>query len=96
MFFPIDLERYRRWTARMLFRLIYPELADNFVHKQDHQIHLGVGNLVAPTSGGPVTYVVPSNTSVFADALRVRMRAELEQGDAEIEIAQETGEFTGV
>ena len=93
--FPLDVDRYKRWTIRQLYALLKPYILEDCVCRRDFDVIFVPGNLIAPPDGGPVTYIVPSTTRIGADILIAAARVEAEEGRATLVGAQGTGEFLG-
>jgi len=92
---PINVDRYRDWNVEMLFYKMYPLLVENFMGKGDCRTVHAVGNIVAPSTGGPVTHIIQGGTDLIAKAKEPVYRLRAEEGRTRIASAEQTGEFIG-
>jgi hypothetical protein len=95
--FPLDLDRYRDWTIKQLYYLLFPYIKEDFMGRKDCQAVHTEGNMQAIVAGatGTVTHIVRGGSDNFISVKEAEYRAYVEQGNVELEVAQQTGQFTG-
>jgi hypothetical protein len=95
MLVPFPLERYKEWTREMLYYFLFPLIKRDFMGRMDCQTVHAPGNMTAPSSGGNIIHAIQGGTSTALDIKEAEYRLRLEQGEAVLDAAQETGEFFG-
>ncbi len=93
---PIDLDQIQDFAIRQTYMKMYKYIKADFMGRQDCRLVHLPGNIVSPTSGGPVTHAVfQGGHSQVADSLEQSYKAMEEQGDVRVELARQTGEGLG-
>jgi hypothetical protein len=95
--FPVDLDKYKEWTIRQLYYLLFPYIKEDFMGKKDCEAIHAEGNMQAVVSGatGIVEHVIGGGSDILISLKESEYRRKAEEGEAAIETAQETGRFTG-
>lgn len=89
------MNKFKKWALKKLYYELFEFMKDDFMSLNDCKaVHMS-GNIIAPMSGGPCTQALQGGSNNFAKikAQVYKVRAQL--GDLQVDIAEETGEFTG-
>lgn len=89
----IDVDKYVKWAKRRIYLLIYEDILEDFMPRDDCQAIHADGNMIAGES--TVTHVTArGGQNTYGSAKKAQYRQELERGDSSLEIARETGRTT--
>ena len=95
MIFPINIGNFQRWAIRQLYYKLYPYIKDDFMGRRDCQMVHQEGNMMAGQY--PVTYTAfRGGSSMIASIKQAEYEARAQSGEIEVDVAEETGTFTGV
>jgi hypothetical protein len=95
--FPLDLDKYKEWTIKQLYYLLFPYIKEDFMGRKDCELVHAEGNMQAIVSGatGTVTHTIRGGSDTLISIKGAEYRAKVEEGRIELSSAQETGQFTG-
>lgn len=93
---PVNIASIQDFAIRQTYLKLYPFIKRDFMGRTDCQMVHAPGNIVAPTSGGPVAHTVfQGGHSTVADSLEAQYKTMEETGDIRVETALRTGEGLG-
>lgn len=95
MLTPINMGRFKRWAIKNLYYHLYPLIVEDFMTKGDCKLVHTPGNIIAPTTGGPCTQAIQGGSNTVGTAKKAVYEARAQVGELQLDVAEETGEFTG-
>ena len=92
--FELDIDRYKDWTFQQLYYGLYPYIQDDFMGKKDCGNVHGAQNMTAGTY--TVTHgAFQGGNDLIASAQKAIYKGRFESGEITLNVARETGRFTG-
>lgn len=93
---PINLDQVQDFAIRQTYLKMFKYMKQDFMGRQDCRLVHGPGNIVSPTTGGPVVHTVfQGGHSLTLDSLEQSYRELEEVGDVQVESVRRTGEGIG-
>jgi hypothetical protein len=95
--FPLNLNKYKKWSVEQLYYLLYPYIMEDFMGKPDCKTVHAEGNMQAIVSGatGTVSHILRGGTDIQAKIKKAEYLIKSQEGRIVIEGAQITGQFLG-